>query len=143
MNISNPYIGERRARQRRACPLPRTSLDASSPCPMARSASYSKVPTSSPATGAAKKPPAPPSSTAGSAPATSPSALPDGYYTLCGRKSDLIISGGFNIYPREIEEFLQEQEEVAEAAVVAWPIPSAAKSPWPTSSAAATSIPPT
>jgi malonyl-CoA/methylmalonyl-CoA synthetase len=45
----------------------------------------------------------------------------DGYYTLCGRKSDLIISGGFNIYPREIEEFLQEQEEVAEAAVVGMP----------------------
>ena len=43
---------------------------------------------------------------------------PDGYYTLRGRKSDLIISGGFNIYPREIEEFLQEQEEIAEAAVV-------------------------
>lgn len=43
---------------------------------------------------------------------------PDGYYTLCGRRSDLIISGGFNIYPREIEEFLLEQEEVAEAAVV-------------------------
>ena len=43
---------------------------------------------------------------------------PDGYYTLCGRRSDLIISGGFNIYPREIEEFLQEQDEVAEAAVV-------------------------
>jgi malonyl-CoA/methylmalonyl-CoA synthetase len=42
---------------------------------------------------------------------------PDGYYTLLGRKSDLIISGGFNIYPREIEEFLEEQEEVAEAAV--------------------------
>lgn len=42
----------------------------------------------------------------------------DGYYTLCGRKSDLIISGGFNIYPREIEEFLQEQPEITEAAVV-------------------------
>lgn len=42
----------------------------------------------------------------------------DGYYTLSGRKSDLIISGGFNIYPREIEEFLEEQDEVAEAAVV-------------------------
>jgi malonyl-CoA/methylmalonyl-CoA synthetase len=45
----------------------------------------------------------------------------DGYYTLCGRKSDLIISGGFNIYPREIEEFLQEQDEVAEAAVIGVP----------------------
>ena len=43
---------------------------------------------------------------------------PDGYYTLSGRKSDLIISGGFNIYPREIEEFLLEQEEIAEAAVI-------------------------
>jgi malonyl-CoA/methylmalonyl-CoA synthetase len=42
----------------------------------------------------------------------------DGYYTLCGRKSDLIISGGFNIYPREIEEFLEEQPEIAEAAVI-------------------------
>lgn len=43
----------------------------------------------------------------------------DGYFTLSGRKSDLIISGGFNIYPREIEEFLMEQPEVEEAAVVA------------------------
>ncbi len=42
----------------------------------------------------------------------------DGYYTLRGRRSDVIISGGFNIYPREIEEFLMEQPEVAEAAVV-------------------------
>jgi malonyl-CoA/methylmalonyl-CoA synthetase len=46
---------------------------------------------------------------------------PDGYYTLCGRKSDLIISGGFNIYPREIEEFLQMQPEIAEAAVIGVP----------------------
>ena len=45
----------------------------------------------------------------------------DGYYTLCGRRSDLIISGGFNIYPREIEEFLQEQPGISEAAVVAQP----------------------
>ncbi len=41
----------------------------------------------------------------------------DGYVTLLGRKSDLIISGGFNIYPREIEELLLEQPGVAEAAV--------------------------
>ena len=47
----------------------------------------------------------------------------DGYYTLRGRRSDLIISGGFNIYPREIEEFLLEQEGVAEAAVVGTPDP--------------------
>jgi malonyl-CoA/methylmalonyl-CoA synthetase len=45
----------------------------------------------------------------------------DGYYTLCGRKSDLIICGGFNVYPREIEEFLQEQDEIIEAAVVGRP----------------------
>ncbi len=42
----------------------------------------------------------------------------DGYYTLRGRASDLIISGGFNIYPREIEELLLEQSGVREAAVV-------------------------
>ena len=46
------------------------------------------------------------------------SCYEDGYYTLQGRRSDLIISGGFNIYPREIEEFLQEQPEVKEAAVI-------------------------
>jgi malonyl-CoA/methylmalonyl-CoA synthetase len=45
----------------------------------------------------------------------------DGYYTLRGRKSDVIISGGFNIYPREVEEFLLEQDEVAEAAVAGVP----------------------
>ena len=45
----------------------------------------------------------------------------DGYITLKGRKSDLIISGGFNIYPREIEEFLTEQTGVVEAAVVGIP----------------------
>jgi malonyl-CoA/methylmalonyl-CoA synthetase len=42
----------------------------------------------------------------------------DGYLTLLGRRSDLIISGGFNIYPREIEELLLDQEGVREAAVV-------------------------
>lgn len=42
----------------------------------------------------------------------------DGYITLEGRRSDLIISGGFNIYPREIEELLAELPGIREAAVV-------------------------
>jgi len=45
----------------------------------------------------------------------------DGYITLHGRRSDLVISGGFNIYPREIEEILLEQPGIREAAVVGAP----------------------
>jgi len=45
----------------------------------------------------------------------------DGYVTLRGRATDLIISGGFNIYPREIEELLLEQHGVREAVVVGAP----------------------
>jgi malonyl-CoA/methylmalonyl-CoA synthetase len=46
---------------------------------------------------------------------------PDGYYTLRGRRTELIISGGFNIYPREIEEVLLEQPGVREAVVCGVP----------------------
>lgn len=42
----------------------------------------------------------------------------DGYITLQGRRSDLIISGGFNLYPREIEELILDQPGVREAVVV-------------------------
>ena len=45
----------------------------------------------------------------------------DGYVTLRGRASDLIITGGFNVYPREIEEVLLEEPGVREAAVVGVP----------------------
>jgi malonyl-CoA/methylmalonyl-CoA synthetase len=48
---------------------------------------------------------------------------PDGYITLQGRRSDLIISGGFNIYPREVEEILTSLPGVREAAVVGMPDP--------------------
>lgn len=54
---------------------------------------------------------------------------PDGYYTLQGRRSDLIIAGGFNIYPREIEEFLLERPGIREAAVVARPDPVRGEQP--------------
>ena len=53
----------------------------------------------------------------------------DGYFTLRGRKSDLIISGGFNIYPREIEELLVGQPGVREAAVVG--VRDAVRGEWP------------
>lgn len=42
----------------------------------------------------------------------------DGYYFIVDRKKDLIIRGGYNVYPREVEEALYEHEAVAEAAVV-------------------------
>jgi malonyl-CoA/methylmalonyl-CoA synthetase len=45
----------------------------------------------------------------------------DGYVTLRGRASDLVISGGFNVYPREIEELLLERAGVREAAVLGVP----------------------
>jgi long-chain acyl-CoA synthetase len=47
----------------------------------------------------------------------------DGFYFIVDRKKDLIIRGGFNIYPREIEEVLYEHPEVAEAAVIGIPHP--------------------
>lgn len=45
----------------------------------------------------------------------------DGYITLRGRRTELIISGGFNIYPREIEEVLLELPGVREAVVCGVP----------------------
>jgi malonyl-CoA/methylmalonyl-CoA synthetase len=45
----------------------------------------------------------------------------DGYVTLHGRASDLIVTGGFNVYPREVEDVLLEQPGVREAAVVGVP----------------------
>ncbi|WP_405401230.1 long-chain-fatty-acid--CoA ligase [Streptomyces sp. NBC_01104] len=45
----------------------------------------------------------------------------DGFYYIVDRKKDLVIRGGFNVYPREIEEVLYEHPAVAEAAVVGLP----------------------
>ena len=45
----------------------------------------------------------------------------DGYFFIVDRKKDLIIRGGFNVYPREIEEVLYAHPAVAEAAVIGKP----------------------
>jgi long-chain acyl-CoA synthetase len=45
----------------------------------------------------------------------------DGFYFIVDRKKDLIIRGGYNVYPREVEEALYEHEAVAEVAVVGVP----------------------
>lgn len=45
----------------------------------------------------------------------------DGYVHLVGRAKDLIISGGFNVYPKEIEEMVDDMPEVLESAIVGVP----------------------
>jgi malonyl-CoA/methylmalonyl-CoA synthetase len=44
---------------------------------------------------------------------------PNGYIRIVGRAKDLIISGGFNVYPKEIEACLDDHDDVLESAVVA------------------------
>ncbi|MEM9691750.1 MAG: AMP-binding protein, partial [Myxococcota bacterium] len=45
----------------------------------------------------------------------------DGFYYIVDRKKDMIIRGGFNVYPREIEEVLYAHPAIAEAAVIGVP----------------------
>jgi long-chain acyl-CoA synthetase len=45
----------------------------------------------------------------------------DGYFYIVDRKKDLIIRGGYNVYPREVEEVLFEHPKIREAAVVGVP----------------------
>lgn len=47
--------------------------------------------------------------------------MPDNYLCIVGRSRDLIISGGYNIYPKEIESYLDELDGVAESAVFGVP----------------------
>ena len=45
----------------------------------------------------------------------------DGYLYISGRNKDLIISGGYNVYPKEIEDVINENENVIESAVFGIP----------------------
>jgi malonyl-CoA/methylmalonyl-CoA synthetase len=47
----------------------------------------------------------------------------DGYLRITGRAKELIISGGYNVYPREVEDALRAHPGVADAAVVGTPSP--------------------
>jgi len=47
----------------------------------------------------------------------------DGYFTISGRSKELIISGGYNVYPREVEEVVEGCPGVSEVAVVGLPDP--------------------
>ncbi|MEM4155313.1 MAG: long-chain fatty acid--CoA ligase [Archaeoglobaceae archaeon] len=47
----------------------------------------------------------------------------DGYFYIVDRKKDMIIAGGYNVYPREVEEVLYEHPAVLEAAVIGIPDP--------------------
>lgn len=47
----------------------------------------------------------------------------DGYLSIVGRNKDLIISGGYNIYPKEVEQLLDDEDGVLESAVIGVPHP--------------------
>ena len=46
-----------------------------------------------------------------------------GYLSIVGRSKDLIISGGYNVYPAEIEGYINDMDGVAESAVIGVPHP--------------------
>jgi malonyl-CoA/methylmalonyl-CoA synthetase len=54
---------------------------------------------------------------------SAPPGKPDNYLTLVGRSKDLIISGGYNVYPKEIESYIDEMPGVVESAVIGVPHP--------------------
>ena len=51
----------------------------------------------------------------------------DGYFYIVGRKKDMIIAGGYNIYPRGIDEILYEHPKVLEAAAIGVPMKPVAR----------------
>ncbi len=130
MITSNPYDGERRAGTV-GFPLPGVSVriargrDRRARRPRARSASSrSRGRTCSAAIGGCRRRPRRSSApTATSSPAISGGSTPDGYIHIVGRAKDLVISGGFNVYPKEVEAEIDAIEGVLESAVIGLPHP--------------------
>ena len=125
MNVSNPYVGERRAGTV-GLPLPLTAVrivgdDGADVADGSSGELWVRGPNV--CTGYWNRPDANASSFSDGWFRTGDIGVRavDGYITLEGRRSELIISGGFNIYPREIEELLLEQPGIREATVVARP----------------------
>jgi acyl-CoA synthetase (AMP-forming)/AMP-acid ligase II len=54
----------------------------------------------------------------------------DGYLTIHGRAKDLIITGGFNVFPAEVERAIMEIDAVRECAVFGMPDPKWGESVW-------------
>ena len=59
--------------------------------------------------------------TAGFTPATWPARDENGYYKITGRIKDMIIRGGENIYPKEIEDFIYTHPKVSDVQVIGVP----------------------
>ncbi len=47
----------------------------------------------------------------------------DGYFSIVGRSKDMVITGGLNVYPKEVEDMIGQMEDVAESAVIGVPHP--------------------
>ena len=47
--------------------------------------------------------------------------LPNGYVSVAGRAKDVVITGGFNVYPKEVETFIDRIDGVRESAVIGVP----------------------
>ena len=119
MNVSNPYDGERRAGTV-GFPLP--GVERAPRRRAARSCSADR--TCSPATGSDPRPTPPRSTHATTAwfrTGDVGAFDDDGYLSIVGRAKELIISGGFNVYPREVEDVLRAHPGVADVAVVGTP----------------------
>ncbi|NEB81614.1 long-chain fatty acid--CoA ligase [Streptomyces sp. SID14478] len=54
----------------------------------------------------------------------------DGYLSVVGRKKDLILRGGYNVYPREVEEVFAGHPDVAQVAVIGVPHPELGEEVW-------------